>query len=106
MEELGDRAAVRVGLFLFQAEDGIRDWSVTGVQTCALPISLEVNDFRTAFASPGSKVFAHLPIHRGFKRIFDRQGATFYKEESVKRGHTHHPCKGIDRKSTRLNSSH
>src|SRR5262249_57306156 len=22
----------------FQAEDGIRDWSVTGVQTCALPI--------------------------------------------------------------------
>src|SRR5258706_11393822 len=26
-------------LFCFQAEDGIRDWSVTGVQTCALPIS-------------------------------------------------------------------
>src|SRR5438046_5304066 len=26
--------------FFFQAEDGIRDWSVTGVQTCALPISL------------------------------------------------------------------
>src|SRR5215213_11832255 len=30
---------VSVILFLFfQAEDGIRDWSVTGVQTCALPI--------------------------------------------------------------------
>src|SRR5438046_6132391 len=27
--------------FFFQAEDGIRDWSVTGVQTCALPISCE-----------------------------------------------------------------
>src|SRR5258706_961471 len=26
--------------FFFQAEDGIRDWSVTGVQTCALPISI------------------------------------------------------------------
>src|SRR5437763_9459062 len=26
-------------IFLFQAEDGIRDTSVTGVQTCALPIS-------------------------------------------------------------------
>ena len=25
--------------FFFQAEDGIRSWSVTGVQTCALPIS-------------------------------------------------------------------
>src|SRR5438046_4027180 len=28
-----------VSTFFFQAEDGIRDWSVTGVQTCALPIS-------------------------------------------------------------------
>src|SRR5258706_11955228 len=27
--------------FFFQAEDGIRDWSVTGVQTCALPIRSE-----------------------------------------------------------------
>src|SRR5260370_34917281 len=27
--------------FFFQAEDGIRDSSVTGVQTCALPIFLE-----------------------------------------------------------------
>src|SRR2546430_7687632 len=26
--------------FFFQAEDGIRDLTVTGVQTCALPISL------------------------------------------------------------------
>src|SRR5256885_11352095 len=28
-----------VGVFFFQAEDGIRDYKVTGVQTCALPIS-------------------------------------------------------------------
>src|SRR2546426_7383323 len=28
--------------FFFQAEDGIRDYKVTGVQTCALPISSEV----------------------------------------------------------------
>src|SRR2546422_7698274 len=27
-------------LFFFQAEDGIRDVAVTGVQTCALPISM------------------------------------------------------------------
>src|SRR5688500_19807960 len=26
--------------FFFQAEDGIRDYKVTGVQTCALPICL------------------------------------------------------------------
>src|SRR5688572_33130275 len=29
----------RVRAFCFQAEDGIRDLTVTGVQTCALPIS-------------------------------------------------------------------
>src|SRR5690606_40732965 len=38
----GNRAvAVRqlmLSLFFFQAEDGIRDFHVTGVQTCALPI--------------------------------------------------------------------
>src|SRR5690348_1003240 len=29
---------VKLGGFFFQAEDGIRDGRVTGVQTCALPI--------------------------------------------------------------------
>src|SRR5690606_39863722 len=28
--------------FFFQAEDGIRDFHVTGVQTCALPISARI----------------------------------------------------------------
>src|SRR6185437_9601439 len=32
-----------VFFFFFQAEDGIRDKLVTGVQTCALPISDEAN---------------------------------------------------------------
>src|SRR5690606_40660763 len=31
-----------VFFFFFQAEDGIRDFHVTGVQTCALPISGDV----------------------------------------------------------------
>src|ERR671937_1238298 len=31
---------VQTSAFLFQAEDGIRDYKVTGVQTCALPISV------------------------------------------------------------------
>src|SRR2546429_5542956 len=29
-------------IFVFQAEDGIRDVAVTGVQTCALPISCAI----------------------------------------------------------------
>src|SRR5437879_1704973 len=36
--------------FFFQAEDGIRDTSVTGVQTCALPVS---DDSNTAFTIKG-----------------------------------------------------
>src|SRR5688572_31138472 len=31
--------------FFFQAEDGIRDLTVTGVQTCALPISTNISNF-------------------------------------------------------------
>src|SRR2546430_10600918 len=33
-------ATLALSFFFFQAEDGIRDLTVTGVQTCALPISL------------------------------------------------------------------
>src|SRR6266513_5031978 len=50
--------------FFFQAEDGIRDRNVTGVQTCALPIylePLEVNLFRGR--SPQS----------GWQRVFGGQ---------------------------------
>src|SRR5712675_2507447 len=37
--------------FFFQAEDGIRDVAVTGVQTCALPISpCRLGSHRTALA--------------------------------------------------------
>src|SRR2546430_4624872 len=48
---------VSIFFFFFQAEDGIRDLTVTGVQTCALPILSssaamtvsDVNPCRTAF---------------------------------------------------------
>src|SRR5246500_5845529 len=42
--------ALAFGHFFFQAEDGIRDLTVTGVQTCALPIS------PTCGCGAGSKV--------------------------------------------------
>src|SRR5690606_40795264 len=37
--------------FFFQAEDGIRDFHVTGVQTCALPIF--ITEFRQIMAAHG-----------------------------------------------------
>src|SRR5690349_22050281 len=39
--------------FFFQAEDGIRDLYVTGVQTCALPISSRTR--ARATAAPGTR---------------------------------------------------
>src|SRR2546430_13428541 len=37
--------------FFFQAEDGIRDLTVTGVQTCALPILREIAAMATSAAA-------------------------------------------------------
>src|SRR5260221_8842775 len=59
----------RVLLFFFQAEDGIRDHCVTGVQTCALPISLvkSVNGCHLLL-----RRFPGFPIHAGcsFASVF------------------------------------
>src|SRR5690606_41000967 len=43
-----------IDIFFFQAEDGIRDFHVTGVQTCALPIYREGLDGRDAGAGGGA----------------------------------------------------
>src|SRR6266850_2882071 len=37
--------------FFFQAEDGIRDYKVTGVQTCALPICLRSPSMPESFVA-------------------------------------------------------
>src|SRR5207248_6203326 len=42
-------------VFFFQAEDGIRDRTVTGVQTCALPISVSLG----VAGDDGRRVEAH-----------------------------------------------
>ena len=46
IEEKGGKKEEEVGDFFFQAEDGIRDRDVTGVQTCALPILASSLTFR------------------------------------------------------------
>src|SRR2546427_8699939 len=52
--------------FFFQAEDGIRDLTVTGVQTCALPIySREV----TSVLIEESRIIDHL-LHIPFRVAF------------------------------------
>src|SRR5437762_10042042 len=61
--------------FFFQAEDGIRDTSVTGVQTCALPISASpapsspINS-ATVPPSPVEKVRLFRSLFRGREEVF------------------------------------
>src|SRR5206468_7631824 len=57
--------------FFFQAEDGIRDLIVTGVQTCALPIFIVVTEATRTF------LFADLRDYTGFvERNGDQAAAT------------------------------
>src|SRR5256886_7189747 len=57
-------ACVCIGFFFFfQAEDGIRDLTVTGVQTCALPIWAYVGTSRRG-ARPGSAGSRETPRRR------------------------------------------
>src|SRR5256886_9104953 len=52
--------------FFFQAEDGIRDLTVTGVQTCALPILCFIPRGLTAKINQRRKhFFLHLSFFRG-----------------------------------------
>src|SRR5256885_7613323 len=73
------RSSYCVCFFFFQAEDGIRDYKVTGVQTCALPIYWDALRWRyqgivppvdrpaTSF-DPGAKY--HIPGNTPYARYF------------------------------------
>src|SRR5437588_4882393 len=63
-----------VFFFFFQAEDGIRDHCVTGVQTCALPISkgsVVTSDMlaRDISLVPAGAAPAYLPLAKGYVAI-------------------------------------
>src|SRR5205807_3289881 len=95
----------------FQAEDGIRDYKVTGVQTCALPILAQSGTIempgssssnnrtadRTCGSSSASRTFT--PWGRAFSLPGLPAVATASPDRAAVVG-------GRDRKSTRLNSSH
>src|SRR2546422_3682859 len=102
--------------FFFQAEDGIRDVAVTGVQTCALPIARTRNPTREvlernvaaleggrhgfAFASGLAALDAALKLLSAGDHVVS--GENVY-------GGSHRQMTLVwarDRKSTRLNSSH
>ena len=59
--------------FFFQAEDGIRDRDVTGVQTCALPISLGVQKPLSPFRQRRLKIHKNLRFQSYELFIFNKR---------------------------------
>src|SRR5690554_2232052 len=67
--KIASSTIVRLSFFFFQAEDGIRDADVTGVQTCALPISgptMAIID--TIWVTSSSYVANFIPLSNPFGR--------------------------------------
>src|SRR5690606_40096379 len=102
--------------FFFQAEDGIRDFHVTGVQTCALPILEPPMRIRSGEAANACSK-ARIPAWMAGSSGEQIQGAppcprrtstvTLGWARSAKALATKSERDGgRDRKSTRLNSSH
>src|SRR2546430_7026375 len=87
--------------FFFQAEDGIRDLTVTGVQTCALPLALPTR-ISSVLGVPRSDsgwlcnqaAMSAISVALNVSFGIPRPGIPFWTTGA------------IDRKSTRLNSSH
>src|SRR2546430_13604404 len=84
--------------FFFQAEDGIRYLTVTGVQTCALPICAPCGEIphvhRRERLARQALILGRLPLPQ-------RQVWVAADQHRLQRGGDEG-----DRKSTRLNSSH
>src|SRR5699024_6187874 len=59
---LGSDMLLYYHVFFFQAEDGIRDRNVTGVQTCALPISCCRGWPSVSVAKPGNTRGQYRPL--------------------------------------------
>src|SRR5256885_9095121 len=85
-------------VFFFKAEDGIRDYKVTGVQTCALPIWQN-------FAA-GNDVAFEISHRRGLRAAHRHSAAFWVNQPDGARARLKVNLHFVDRKSTRLNSSH
>src|SRR3712207_7380043 len=104
--------------FFFQAEDGIRDIGVTGVQTCALPIvliALVSNGWQTALIVLVIVLVVQQLEGNVLQPILQGRGLNLHAAVvilAVTAGGSLYGILGtflgvpVDRKSTRLNSSH
>src|SRR5690606_40996808 len=70
--------------FFFQAEDGIRDFHVTGVQTCALPISSMIiraesltKHYRVKVRDPGLRGALRSVFRPRYREVVAVESVTF-----------------------------
>src|SRR5258708_22271463 len=93
VETAADEAAISI-FFFFQAEDGIRDDLVTGVQTCALPISIALLSTKAeymAMTHSGKEVIflnhlfndLEIPIQLLISLLVDNQSAIALAENPI-----------------------
>src|SRR5690625_4550857 len=79
-------------IFFFQAEDGIRDGHVTGVQTCALPIYFQITQVREDFQASVSEVLMASVDPQG-NALVEALGPDWHFGEALnynRRGHIPH----------------
>src|SRR6201995_3764 len=71
-------------LIFFQAEDGIRDWSVTGVQTCALPIFSLTRGLLSKLITPKrlseNEEFMWRLVDEQIDKLVDRRSCEFMED--------------------------
>src|SRR3989442_4445165 len=71
--------------FFFQAEDGIRDADVTGVQTCALPISIIESNLLSG--AGGSELLRiSRPVIENRQRVVEERNLVSFRSEERRVG--------------------
>src|SRR2546425_11654732 len=94
---------VHVFFFFFQAEDGIRDKLVTGVQTCALPISRNDRSYGPSTASLKSAAFRksglRIPASPGWPASWLRRLAVIRSQTLLTQGNPGGSARAYDCRS-------
>src|SRR5690606_40965851 len=72
--------------FFFQAEDGIRDFHVTGVQTCALPIYVKLRDPALLTMGVGTHLDPEVAVIRALTEVAQSRATQIHgtREDTVR----------------------
>src|SRR5260370_11031228 len=81
---MSSKSNVHFFFFFFQAEDGIRDSSVTGVQTCALPILSEEVPSKIRCVSRTNHISCSLSSKWAEKHLCSTYASTWHTHTDLK----------------------